>query len=250
MNELLKKLKAGTNGHGLFIGSDSPLVARSLATSGLDFVFLDQQHGLIDDKSLDHMLTAVMGTKCTPIVRVANNDSGLIMRAIDQGALGVVCPLVNTGEEAARFVHALRYPPEGGRSWGPMKPNLYYGPDYTQRANGEILAIAQIETKEAVSNMDDILSTKGLNAILVGPNDLGFTYGNQPQAMPDDPDVLAAMKKIATACRAKGIYAGIHCGDAKMAKEMFSWGYQFASIGTDAGYLQAHAISILDEVKS
>lgn len=241
MNNLLEKLKSNNVGQGVFVCIDSALSARALAMTGLDFMILDQQHGLIDSQQLDQMITALIGSPCTPVVRVANNDPALIMGALDRGAVGIVCPLVNTGEQAGSFINALRYPPEGGRSFGPMKPNLYYGSNYTQKANANILAIAQIETKEAVENLDEILSTKGLDAILVGPNDLGFTYGNQPQAMPEDPNVQAAMKKIATACRAKGIFAGIHCGDVKMAKEMMSWGYQFMTIGTDVSYLQAFA---------
>lgn len=241
MNNLLTKLNTGNVGQGVFACIDSALSARALAMTGLDFMILDQQHGLIDSQHLDQMITALIDTPCSPVVRVANNDPALIMGALDRGAVGIVCPLVNTGEQAANFIHALRYPPEGGRSYGPLKPNLYYGTDYTQKANGQILAIAQIETKEAVENLDHILSTPGLDAILVGPNDLGFTYGNQPQAMPEDPNVIAAMKKIATACKAKGIHAGIHCGDVNMAKEMISWGYQFMTIGTDVSYLQAFA---------
>ncbi|WP_420549209.1 HpcH/HpaI aldolase family protein [Curvivirga sp.] len=249
MNSLLKKLQAGRTGYGLFADMDSALVTRSVANVGMDFVFIDQQHGLIDSNDVDHMITPLIGTDCTPIVRVATNDDGLIMGALDRGALGVVCPLVNTAEEAKKFVHALRYPPEGGRSWGPMKPGLYYGSDYTQKANGNVMAIAQIETKQAVENLDAILSTEGLDAILVGPNDLGFTYGNQPMSMPEDQAVRDAIKLIADTCRKKNVYAGIHCGDTAMAKEMIKWGYQFMSIGTDFGYLTGFAQNVLEEMK-
>ncbi|MDX1737202.1 MAG: aldolase/citrate lyase family protein, partial [Alphaproteobacteria bacterium] len=182
------------------------------------------------------------------IVRVATNDPGLIMSALDRGALGIVCPLVNTGEEARRFIHAMRYPPKGGRSWAPLKPTMYYGDDYTRLANDQILSIAQIETREAVENMEEILSTAELDAILVGPNDLGFTYGNQPKAMPDDPNAVQAIKDIALACKKHDVIAGIHCGDTKMAKEMISWGYQMVSIGADLVYLKTAAQQILSEM--
>ncbi|RED54214.1 HpcH/HpaI aldolase family protein [Aestuariispira insulae] len=248
-NKLLTLLKNGGTGIGLFADIDSSIVAEGLAGLGFDFIFVDQQHGLIGDKDMLGMITAINTTECTPIVRVSSNEPGAIMRALDYGALGVVCPLVNTGEEAARFVEATRYPPEGGRSWGPMRPNIHYGSDYTLEANNQILAIAQIETREAIDNLDDILATPHLDGILVGPNDLGFTYGNWPKAMPDDKQVVEAMKRVAKACAEKGIFAGIHCGDTAMAREMFDWGYRFASVSTDIGYLLKAASETLETLR-
>ena len=228
---------------------DSILGAEALASLGYDFVFVDLQHGAMDDAVARNMITAITTTDTTPIVRVPSNEPGAIMRALDAGALGVVCPLVNTGAEAAAFVEACFYPPEGGRSWAPVKPTLQHGSDYTFEANKQIQAIAQIETKEAVENLEDILSTPHLDGVLVGPNDLGFTYGNWPQSMPEDPSVIEAMKLVAKRCAEKGLYAGIHCGDVAMAQEMFGWGYHFASVSGDIGYLMTGAGKALEELR-
>ena len=248
-NKLQDILTNDGNGVGLFADIDSSIVAEGLAGLGYDFIFIDQQHGMIDDRAILNMITAINTKDCTPIVRVPSNEPGAIMRALDYGALGVVCPLVNNGAEAARFVEATRYPPEGGRSWAPFRPSIQYGDDYTFEANKHVLAIAQIETREAVENLDEILSTPNLDGVLVGPNDLGFTYGNWPKAMPEDPQVIDAMQRITTACQEKGVFAGIHCGDTAMARQMFDWGYRFASVSSDLGYLLKGAGEALGELR-
>jgi 4-hydroxy-2-oxoheptanedioate aldolase len=172
------------------------------------------------------------------------------MRALDHGAYGVVCPLVNTREEADRFISATRYPPLGGRSWGPVRAALHAGEGYAAKANDTIIAIAMIETKQAVENLDDILDAENLDAILVGPNDLGLSYGNLPCPMPEDPEVIAAMKLIAKKAAAKGIMAGIHCGDVDMARKMMSWGYRFTSISTDQVILNQACAKNIADIKS
>ncbi|MDX1739614.1 MAG: aldolase/citrate lyase family protein, partial [Alphaproteobacteria bacterium] len=124
MNNLKSRIQSGNVAKGVFVGIESPQITKVMAQSGMDFVFIDQQHGLIAPDALDHMITPLMvpvsssdssqsaNVSCVPIVRVATNDPGLIMGALDRGALGIVCPLVNTGEEARRFIHAMRYPPK------------------------------------------------------------------------------------------------------------------------------------------
>lgn len=236
-NLVKTKIAKGETVPGLFIDLDSSLAAEALAQAGYGFLLVDLQHGVIDTRSAVSILTAISTTDCMPFVRVPGNDPAAIMQALDFGAMGIVCPLVNTAEQATSFVDALRYPPQGSRSWGPIRAALYGGENYTQEANDKIMAIAQIETKEAMDNLDDILATPGLDGVLVGPNDLGFSYGNWPQAMPEDRHVVEAIKTIAKKCVEHGVTPGIHSGDAAMARQMFDWGYRFSTISTDVGLL-------------
>ena len=244
-----KKVMADNgNAVGMFLCLNSSLSAEALSHVGYDFFFIDMQHGAIDTQAAIAIMTAMKTTDTTPIVRVPSNEIGTINRALDHGAMGIVCPLINNRMEAEQFINALRYPPQGSRSWGPIRAGIGK-PDYTQQAATQILAIAMIETKQGFENLDEILETPGLDAILVGPNDLGFSFGNWPKAMPDDPAVVNAIKVIATKAREKNIMAGIHCGDPTMAKEMFSWGYRFASVGVDLGHLVGAADATLKAVR-
>jgi len=248
LSKIKQTMAGGGNAVGMFLCLHSSLSAEALSHVGYDFFFIDMQHGAIDTQSAIAIMTAIKTTNTTPIVRVPSNEIGTINRALDHGAMGIVCPLVNSRAEAEQFIDAMRYPPEGSRSWGPIRAGIGDS-DYTQQANEKILAIAMIETKHGFENLDEILDTPGLDAILVGPNDLGFSFGNWPKAMPNDPIVVDAIKTIAQKAANKSIMAGIHCGDPVMAKEMFSMGFRFASVGVDIGHLTSAAEAILKAVK-
>lgn len=249
ISKLKQTLSNGDNAVGMFLCMHSSLSAEALSHVGYDFFFIDMQHGVIDTQAAASIMTAMKTTDTTPVVRVPSNDLGTINRALDHGAMGIVCPLVNSRLEAEQLVDAVRYPPEGSRSWGPIRASIG-NPDYTKEAKDAIMAIAMIETKQAFENLDDILDTPGLDAILVGPNDLGFSFGNWPQAMPDDPATVDAIKTIAERANEKGVLPGIHCGDPAMAKEMFSWGYRFASVGVDLGHLVGAADATLKATRA
>lgn len=247
-NKMKETIANGGNAVGMFLTLSSQLSAEALSHVGYDFFFIDMQHGAIDAQAAISIMTAMKTTETTPIVRVPSNDLGTINRALDHGAMGIVCPLVNSRAEAEQLVNAVRYPPDGSRSWGPIHAGIGQ-PNYTIKAKDTILTIAMIETKQGFDNLDEILDTPGLDAILCGPNDLGFSFGNWPQAMPDDPATIDAIKAIADKANAKGIIPGIHCGDVEMAKEMISWGYRFVSVGLDVGHLVAAADSVLKAAK-
>ena len=248
-NKVRQVWQDGGNAVGCFLMLDSFVGAEALAHAGYDFLFVDMQHGAIDTRSAIAMMTAISTTDCTPIVRVPSNEIGIINRALDHGAYGIVCPLVNSRAEAEQFIDAVRYPPEGSRSWGPVRAATYGGEDYTIEANRTLLTIAMIETREAYENREEILDTAGLDAILVGPNDLGFSFGNWPRSMPEDPAAVEAIREIAKAATARGVMPGIHCGDAAMAREMFIWGYRFASVGTDLGHMMVGAAQSLASLR-
>jgi 4-hydroxy-2-oxoheptanedioate aldolase len=159
------------------------------------------------------------------------------MRALDAGAYGVICPMVNSSADCEAFVGACRYAPAGYRSWGPVRGLIYGGPDYFQHANDTVLAIAMIETVQAMANLDEIMSIKGLDAIYVGPNDLAVSLGYEPQYAPKDPEVGEAIDTILAAALRHGIVPGIHCGSADMAAEMTAKGFQLVSLMSDARLL-------------
>jgi len=155
----------------------SSFSAEVMAHTGWDSLCIDTQHGMIDFQTAFSMMQAISTTGVTPIVRVPWNEPAAIMKCLDAGAFGVICPMINTRADAERLVATCRYPPAGFRSCGPTRAALYGGGDYQAKANETIVVFAMIETAEAVANLDSILSTPGLDAIFIGPNDLAISMG-------------------------------------------------------------------------
>ena len=167
----------------------------------------------------------------------------------DGGAMGIICPMVNNREEAEKFVGACRYAPRGYRSSGPIRATLYGGPDYQQKADDEILAIAMIETKEAVKNLDKILSTPGLDGVYVGPSDLSISYGMGPGMDHTDDKRLDLIMKILKACKKHGVHAGLHTGSTAYAKRMREEGYQLVTLLNDSRIMAAAAKAMVDDMR-
>ncbi len=205
----------------------SSVTAEMLARQGWDSITIDLQHGLIDYADALPMLQAISCTDVTPMVRVPSLEPGIIGKMLDAGAYGVICPMVNTREQCAYFVKCCRYAPLGHRSMGPVRATMYAGSDYGVRANAEMIAMAMIETAEAVENIDEILATPGLDAIFVGPSDLSVSLGHSAGFDPRFPVVYDAILRIAEACRRHGIVAGIHTGSLAYTREMQALGYRF-----------------------
>jgi 4-hydroxy-2-oxoheptanedioate aldolase len=182
------------------------------------------------------------------MVRVAANDPTEIGFALDAGALGIICPLIETGEDCARFVASCRYPPDGTRSWGPVRGLLWGGADYFQHANSEIARIALIETRRAIDNLEAIASTPGLDAIYLGPNDLAISYGGAPSYLPSHPPVLTAIDRMLEVARGVGIVPAIHCGSPEMAKAMLDRGFRLVTMMSDTKLLLGAAAKALDVV--
>ena len=171
------------------------------------------------------------------MIRVPWNNPAWIMRAFDAGAYGVICPMINTRADCEAFVGACRYAPQGYRSWGPVRGLIYGGSDYFKHANDELLAIAMIESAQALENLDEIMSTDGLDAIYIGPNDLAISLGLEPQYAPKDRKLADAIDTILAAAKRHGIVPGIHCGSADMAREMTAKGFQLVTLMNDARLL-------------
>lgn len=217
----------------------SPYAAEVIAQQDFDAATVDLQHGLMGFAEAVAMLQAVSTTRAIPMVRCPGLDAPAIMRLLDAGAYGVICPMISTAAEAAALVAACRYPPAGRRSFGPARGVLYGGPDYFARANDEILVLAMIETREALDNLDAILATPGLDGIYVGPNDLAIELGRAPKAEHDDPVVMAAVEAARAATVARGLLAGIFCSDGAAARARLAQGFGLVTPGNDAALLRA-----------
>ena len=211
--------------------------AELMAEQGYDSLTIDTQHGLVDYASMVAMLQAIRTSGVTPIVRTPWLDPAPIMRCLDAGAQGVICPMVNNREQAEAFVSACRYPPAGRRSFGPIRALVSLGADYQAHANDEVLCIAMIETAEAMDNLDAIMTTPGLDAVYIGPADLtlGVADGRLPPGFdPTHPEIVDAIKTILSAAKAAGIRAGLHCGTPEYAARAIGWGFDLVTLLNDA----------------
>src|SRR4051794_17527440 len=177
LREIWKTQGAAVNGWLAIANSFS---AETMAHQGWDSLTIDLQHGVVDYQAMVTMLQALSTTATVPVVRVPWLEPGILMKTLDAGAYGVICPMVNTREDAQRLVACTRYAPRGMRSFGPVRALLYGGADYPQHADDTIVSFAMIETAQALDNLDAILSVEGLDAIYIGPSDLSLALGCPP----------------------------------------------------------------------
>jgi 4-hydroxy-2-oxoheptanedioate aldolase len=232
-----------------WLGIPSSVAAENMAQASWDALTVDLQHGLVDYQTAVTMLQAISTTATVPLARVPWLEPGIIMKLLDAGAYGIVCPMINTRAECEAFVQACRYPPLGYRSFGPVRATWYSGADYFKHANTTVITMAMIETKQAVEGLDEILSVPGLDSLYIGPNDLAITLGCAPSGVPTDPTVLSAIKTIVAGGKKHGVYAGIHCGSTAMAKEMIALGFQFVTLLADNAFLAAAAKGAVAEMR-
>ena len=223
--------------------------AEVMSHAGWDSLTIDMQHGPVDYTQAVPMLTAISTTDTVPLARVPWNEEGIIMKLLDAGCYGIICPMINTPEQCEKFVGSCLYPPIGYRSHGPNRARLYGGADYPSEANNEIVVMAMIETKQAVDNIDAILSVEGLNSIYVGPADLAQSYGLPPTSDHREGTAFDAVVKIAERCQHHGVYAGIHVGSAEYALYAQELGYQFTTLLSDAALLGSSAQDVVTQVK-
>jgi 4-hydroxy-2-oxoheptanedioate aldolase len=217
--------------------------AEIVGWSGVDCVTVDLQHGMTDVQSLIGMLQAISATPATPMVRVPASDPAIIMKVLDAGAYGVICPLVESAAQAAIFAGAACYPPLGSRSFGPSRGLLYGGQDYFEKANSTIVRLAMIETLPGLEAVDEILLVEGLDGIFIGPADLGIALGKGPVAEPVDPTVLAAIDRCLRAAKKVNKHIGIFCNSGAAAARWAKKGFDFVVPNHDANHLKAAAAS-------
>ena len=240
-NRLREIWQAGdwaTNG---WLAIPSSYSAELMAHQGWDSLTVDMQHGVVDYQAAVGMLQAISTVpSVVPMARVPWNDPALIMKLLDAGAYAIVCPMINNRREAEAFVAACRYPPLGTRSFGPNRAVLYGGADYAQHANQIVVALAMIETKAGIENLEEIVDTPGLDGVYVGPSDLSLALGLAPSADPTDKSALDVIARIAAAARRKGKVAGMFTGGPEQAARMAGQGFQLLTIMND-GRLLANA---------
>ncbi len=249
MNALKRRLLNDEPCLGLLVSMPSPHLVRTLARAGLDWLFLDMEHGPISIESAHAMITATAGTDCTPIVRVPTTEPWVAKAALDAGAFGLVFPMVNDAAQAEESVRAIRYPPEGERGVGPLHASLRWGmemPDYIARANDELLNIVQIEHKDAVANIDEILAVDGLDAALIAPYDLSMSLGIPGQV--DHPDHRAAVARAEEKVRESGLILGGLALSIEAANDMIARGYRLLLIGVDTSLVGGAIESALSAI--
>ena len=249
-NKIKKMMKEGKPVINGWLQIPSTVSAEAMAHQGWDSLTIDMQHGLVDYTNALPMLQTISTTDVTPLARVNWNEPGQIMKILDAGAYGIICPMVSNKKEAENFVKACMYPPSGYRSYGPIRGLVYGGPDYADEANNEILKFAMIETKESLENLDEIMKTPGLDGIYIGPADLSLAIGQKPSFdKPEGDPVYEVIMKILEHAKKNKIIAGIQNGQPEYAEKMIKKGFQLVTIGSDQRYMTAASKSALSKLK-
>ena len=250
-NKLKKTFKEGKAVINGWLQIPSSFSAEVMANQGWDSLTVDMQHGVIDYPNALQMLQAISTTETVPLARVNWNDPGQIMKILDAGCYGVICPMISNRKEAEKFIQACMYPPKGYRSFGPIRGLIYGGGDYGEHANDEILKIAMIETKESLDKLDEIMSTPDLNGIYIGPADLSLAIGQKPAFdNAEETPTYNEIVNILNHAKKNNIFAGIHNATPEYAQKMIDLGFQLVTIGSDQRYMSAGAKSAISKLKS
>jgi len=235
-NRTLEKLRAGKPVYGFAAGLGCPIATETLAAAGMDFVFLDGQHGSFGMDGIIANLMAIGAYPSDAVARVPLNDFTTIGRFLDEGCLGIVVPMVNNADDARKAADAMRFPPIGKRSWGWGRA-ARYGANYTEQVDNEVFLAVQIETKTAVDNAEAILSTPGVDGCWIGPGDLALSLGLHPRDRFTSDVHAEAVEKVLQACKNTGKFPGFATSGPKEAMALAARGFQFLTVGSDAGFI-------------
>jgi 4-hydroxy-2-oxoheptanedioate aldolase len=238
MASLREQWAAGEPTFGGWLTVPSSVSAEATARVGFEYVCVDMQHGAIDYQASVGLLQAIALGTSRPVVRVPWNEPGIIGKVLDAGTEGVIVPMVNSPEEAAAVVRACRYAPVGARSHGPLLSSMRR-PDYFTSDLTTVAVIPMIETVEAVSRLDDILSTPGVDAIYVGPADLSVTLGLKPGNNDGEASFDEALATIVAACNRHGVVPGIHSTGA-LAQRRLEQGFKMITVAGDLLSMRTH----------
>jgi len=247
-NPLRQQWAAGQPVVNAWLSIPNSFTAEILANQRYDCLTIDMQHGLIDYQDMLGMLQAIHRRGPAALVRVPWLDPACVMKALDAGAHGVICPMIETRDQAEQLVRFMRYPPQGQRSFGPTRASLAMGADYAATANAEVLCFAMIETKSGMDNLHDIVATPGLDAVYIGPSDLtlGLTGARYRIGLDrTEPEMIEAFRAILDAAHAAGIKAGLHCATPGYAVQALAWGFDLVTFATDAALLRDGASASL-----
>ena len=230
---LRARLQSASPLYNLFQISPSPWIAECIGTSGLESVTLDLQHGMIEQSNLLHLVQAIQAGGSIPLARLAWNRPELIMKVLDYGIEGLICPMIEAAADAAAFVRAAKYPPMGNRSFGPFRAGIYGGDDYITTANNKTVCFAMIETAGAAADLEAIAATPGLDGLYVGPFDLSASLGLARRADFSDPTLHEVIDRVLAAAKKNNLHTGIFTVNTKDAHNMAEKGFDLVSCGTE-----------------
>lgn len=250
VNRLKELWRAGGAAVNGWLAIPNGFAAETMAHQGWDSLTIDMQHGVVDYQAMVTMLQAISTTPTVPVVRVPWLEPGILMKTLDAGAYGVICPMVNTREDAQRLVAYTHYAPRGTRSFGPVRALLYGGADYPEQANETIVTFAMIETAQALDNLDAIMDVEGLDAVYIGPSDLSLSLGCRPVFDDLDPKAQQAVDYILERAKAHGLVAGIHNGTPESALARTAQGFQFTTVSSDARLMAMGSQQILNTMRT
>ncbi len=236
---LKTRLRAGETLTTAWLSINHTFVAEVVVRQGFDVVVIDMQHGLQNLSDVAGMLQAVQ-PHALGMVRVPWTDEATLMKVLDMGAEGVIVPLVNTSADAQRVVAACQYPPNGIRSYGPTRAAHVF-PNYAKKANDNIAIFAMIETAEGLANLESICQTPGLTGIFIGPADLSYALGLEPEVDNPDPKHVATVKHIIKICKENNLVVGIFGSDPEYLRQAVTWGIQLVVVVADAVLLSQSA---------
>ncbi len=248
-NKLKQLWQEGKTALNAWLTIPNAWTAETMAHVGFDAITIDMQHGLADYQTAVSMLQAISTTDAVPLARVPWNEPVTIMRLLDAGVYGLVCPMINSREEAEAFVGACRYPPLGFRSYGPIRANLYAGDDYFEQANQTVITLAMIETAQAMENLEEIISTPGLDGVYVGTVDLSISMGLAGLGDLDDPQLQHALNRIMTQIVKHNRVAGIHASTPEDAAKLSEQGFGLITAVNDTKLLRNAAKNALAQTR-
>lgn len=240
-NPLRLKLEKGEKIYGTMAqDSRSPSISLIMEQAGCDFMFFDMEHGPIDLGTVTDMVKVARLTKVVPLVRVPNDEYHLMARVLDAGAMGIMIPRIETREQVEKIIASTHYPPIGERGCSVPKGHNNFLPqdvwEFTEQANRETMIILQIERKKAIENIEDLVSVEGVDAVVLGPNDLGLSMGIHEK------DMLAALEpeiqKVLDAAKKYKIPCGIHIGNLDWLIEWQKRGMQILTYSNDIVFLR------------
>lgn len=248
-NRTLARVREGQTSFGIFQGLPSVALTEIMANRPLDWILVDMEHGAIELESAGNLFAAIACGGPTPLARVATNDQATIKRVLDAGAMGVMIPMINSPEEAARAVEYCHYAPAGSRGIGPGRTSLYgvRMVDYLANADGHIMVIPQIEHTLAVKRIDAILAVPGIDVAFIGPYDLSCSMGLPGQV--GHPDVEKAISIVLKAAEHAHVAPGIFCMDPEAARKRAEQGFRFVALGLDSVYFDRAISGSLDRVR-
>ena len=236
-NRMYEKINRGEMALGMQLRTRSPMIAELIGLSGFDFIYIETEHVLCNDETLEHLCRAAALTGCTPIVRIGSCDPERIMQILDAGAMGLILPHVESREQARALVQAAKFPPIGTRSGGTTRAAAYglmKQKEFYAASNQSVITIAMIETVKGMENLDEILD-EGIDVVRIGLGDLSQSLGHIGE--PHHPEVTQAIRFIIDKCKNHGVSVGTKAGSVQEAQEFWKIGITHLNLGSDMSIL-------------